>query len=185
MGLRAVALGHAYPPVVEAARRQMLLGANFTRPMPIEIECPEELLSLVHGAEMVKFAKNGSDVTTAAVKLARAHTGRDLVAVCADHPFLSTADWFLGSTPMAAGIRDSGRCCTFKFRYNDLTSLEALFHEHPGQIACVLLEPETTEPPLNGFLHEVQRLCHQQGAVFILDEMITGFRWHIGGAQTH
>jgi glutamate-1-semialdehyde 2,1-aminomutase len=183
MGLRAVTLGHAYPPVVEAAHRQMLLGDNFTRPMPIEIECAEKLLSLIDGAEMVKFAKNGSDVTTAAVKLARAHTGRDLVAVCADHPFHSVDDWFIGSTPMAAGIPQPVRDWTLKFHYNDLPSVQALFHEHPGEIACVLLEPETTEPPVNDFLHEVQRLCRQQGAVFILDEMITGFRWHIGGAQ--
>ena len=87
MGLRAVTLGHAYPPVVEAAYRQMALGDNFTRPSPLEIETADELLSLIPGAEMVKFAKNGSDVTTAAVKLARAHTGRDLVAICAEHPF--------------------------------------------------------------------------------------------------
>jgi glutamate-1-semialdehyde 2,1-aminomutase len=185
MGLRAVTLGHAYPPVVEAAYRQMLLGINFTRPMPIEIECAEQILGLISGAEMVKFAKNGSDANTAAVKLARAYTGRDLVAICSDHPFFSVDDWFIGSTPMAAGIPRAIREGTLKFHYNDLRSLEALFAQHPDQIACVLLEPETTEPPANRFLHEVQRLCHRNGAVFILDEMITGFRWHLGGAQRY
>jgi glutamate-1-semialdehyde 2,1-aminomutase len=185
MGLRAVTLGHAYPPVVEAAHRQMLLGTNFTRPMPIEIECAEQTLRLISGADMVKFAKNGSDVNTAAVKLARAHTGRDLVAVCADHPFFSVDDWFIGSTPMAAGIPQPIRDWTLKFHYNDLASVKKLFAEHPGQIACVFLEPETSEPPANGFLHEVQRICREQGSVFILDEMITGFRWHLGGAQAY
>jgi glutamate-1-semialdehyde 2,1-aminomutase len=183
MGLRAVTLGHAYDPVVEAAYRQMLLGNNFTRPTSIEIECAEEILSLIDGAEMVKFAKNGSDATTAAVKLARAYTGRDLVAVCADHPFFSVDDWFIGSTAMAAGIPKSERKLTVKFHYNDYDGIKSLFEEYPGQIACVILEAEAAEAPTNNFLHEVQHLCKEKGAVLIFDEMITGFRWHIGGAQ--
>jgi glutamate-1-semialdehyde 2,1-aminomutase len=185
MGLRAVTLGHAYKPVVEAAHRQMLLGNNFTRPMPIEIECAEEMLNLIDGAEMVKFAKNGSDVTTAAVKLARAYTGRDLVAVCVDHPFFSVDDWFIGSTAMTAGIPKAMRKLTVKFHYNDIDSVKSLFEEYPEQIACVMLEAETAEAPVNNFLHEVQRLCKENDALFILDEMITGFRWHIGGAQQY
>ena len=104
MGLRAVTLGHAYEPVIEAAYRQMQLGANFTRPARIEVDLAEAMLEVIGGAEMVKFAKNGSDVTTAAVKLARAYTGRDLVAICGDQPFFSTDDWFIGTTPMNAGI---------------------------------------------------------------------------------
>jgi glutamate-1-semialdehyde 2,1-aminomutase len=185
MGLRAVTLGHAYKPVLEAAYRQMLLGTNFTRPMPIEIECAEEMLSLIDGAEMVKFAKNGSDVTTAAVKLARAYTGRDLVAVCADHPFFSVDDWFIGSTAMTAGIPKSMRKLTVKFHYNDIGSIKSLFEEYHGKIACIMLEAETAEAPINSFLHELQHLCKENGALFILDEMITGFRWHIGGAQQY
>ena len=183
MGLRAVTLGHAYPPVVEAAYRQMLLGENFTRPSPLEIDTAEGLLSLIPGAEMVKFAKNGSDVTTAAVKLARACTRRDLVAVCAEHPFFSIDDWFIGSTAMATGIPQPIRNLTVKFHYNDLASVEALFEEHPGELACVILEAETTEPPVNNFLHELQRLCKKNGTLLVLDEMITGFHWHNGGAQ--
>jgi glutamate-1-semialdehyde 2,1-aminomutase len=183
MGIRAVTLGHAYPPVVEAAYRQMLLGNNFTRPATIEVECAEELLGMIDGAEMVKFAKNGSDVTTAAIKLARAYTRRDLVAVCAEHPFFSVDDWFIGSTPMASGIPLPMRNLTVKFHYNDLASIESLFEEHPGEIACVMLEAETTEPPMNNFLHELQRLCKKNGALLIFDEMITGFRLHNGGAQ--
>ena len=183
MGLRAVTLGHAYPPVVEAAYRQMLLGENFTRPSPLEIETAEGLLSLIPGAEMVKFAKNGSDVTTAAVKLARAYTRRDLVAVCAEHPFFSIDDWFIGSTAMATGIPQPIRNLTVKFHYNDLASVETLFEEHPGELACVILEAETIEPPMNNFLHELQRHCKKNGTLLVFDEMITGFRWHNGGAQ--
>jgi len=183
MGLRSVTLGHAYRPVMEAAWQQMQCGNNFTRPTPIEAECAEMLLSLVPGADMVKFAKNGSDVTTAALKLARAYTGRDLVAVCADHPFFSVDDWFIGSTAMAAGIPQMTRQATVKFRYNDLASVEAIFAQHPQQIACLIMEAETTEPPAPGFLQEVKEICHQHGALFILDEIITGFRWHERGAQ--
>jgi glutamate-1-semialdehyde 2,1-aminomutase len=183
MGLRAVTLGHAYKPVVEAAYRQMLLGINFTRPAPIEVECAEKLLSFIDSAEMVKFAKNGSDVTTAAIKLARAYTGRDLVAICADHPFFSVDDWFIGTTPMNAGIPEAIQRLTVKFHYNDLDSVEALFAEHPGQIACLIMEAEKNDPPIDNFLHEARRVCHEQGALFILDEIITGFRHHLGGAQ--
>jgi glutamate-1-semialdehyde 2,1-aminomutase len=183
MGLRAVSLGHAYPPVVEAASREMLLGNNFTRPAVIELECAEMLLGLIEGAETAKFAKNGSDVTTAAIKLARAYTGRDIVAICADHPFFSVDDWYIGTTEMNAGIPEAIRKLTVKFRYNDPVSLAGLFEQYPGKIACVILEAEKEDPPVNGFLQEVQRLCRENGAVFIVDEMITGFRWHIGGAQ--
>jgi len=185
MGLRSVTLGHAYPPVVEAAYRQMCLGTNFTRPSLIEVQCAEELLNVVKGGEMVKFAKNGSDVTTAALKLARAYTGRDMVAICGDHPFFSTDDWFIGSTPMAAGIPRAIKDLTVKFRYNDLQSVQAIFDQYPGKIACIFMEAATTVDPLHNFLHEVQGLCRKEGALFILDEMITGFRWHLGGAQQY
>ena len=183
MGLRAVTLGHAYQSVVKSAAREMANGSNFSRPSPIELECAEELLTLVKGAEMVKFAKNGSDVTSAAVRLSRAYTGRDYVAVCADHPFFSTDDWFIGTTPMAAGIPSCVRDLTLKFRYNDLASVRTLFQQYPGQVACLIMEPEKDVAPCKRFLHEVQRLCREHGAVFILDEMITGFRWHNGGGQ--
>jgi len=184
-GLRAVTLGHAFAPVVEAALRAMRKGTNFVRPASIEVEAAERFLSIVPGAEMVKFAKNGSDVTTAAVKLARAHTGRDLVAICGDHPFFSTDDWFIGTTPMDAGIPRAVSEMTVKFHYNDLASLEALFDRHPGRIACVVMEAATTVEPREGFLQAAIDLAHARGAVFVLDEMITGFRWHLGGAQAH
>ncbi len=183
MGLRAVTLGHAYESVVEAAYLQMKLGANFTRPAPIEVDLAEVMLQVIDGAEMVKFAKNGSDVTTAAVKLARAFSGRDLVAICADHPFFSVDDWFIGTTPVNAGIPDAVTRLTVKFRYNDLQNLRDLFAKYPQQIACVVMEPEAATPPEPGYLQGVKDLCREQGAVLFFDETITGFRWNLGGAQ--
>jgi glutamate-1-semialdehyde 2,1-aminomutase len=183
MGLRAVTLGHGYRPVVEAAYRQMLLGNNFTRPATIELDCAQELLGVIDNADMVKFAKDGSDATSAAVRLARAHTGRDLIARCADQPFFSVDDWFIGDTPMSAGIPKAIRAMTLQFRYNDVESLRLLFERNPRKIACVIMEAATETEPADNFLHSVQALCRKEGAIFILDEMITGFRWHIGGAQ--
>ena len=132
---------------------------------------------------MVKFCKNGSDATNAAVKLARAYTGRNLIAICEDQPFFSIEDWFIGTTPMDAGIPQQVKDLTVKFSYNDLESVKTLFAQYPGQIACVILEAEKYDPPVDGFLHKLKELCHENGVVFILDEMITGYRWHLGGAQ--
>jgi glutamate-1-semialdehyde 2,1-aminomutase len=182
MGNRAVGLGHAYPAVVEAVRRELAMGCNFTRPSPIELECAEQFLRLVD-AEMVKFCKDGSTATTEALRLARAVTGRDLVACCGDHPFFATHDWFIGTSPMNAGIPEAVRKLTLTFRYNDIESVRTLFAAHPGAIAALILEPAKGSDPKNHFLHETKRLCHENGALFILDEMITGFRWHNGGAQ--
>ena len=183
MGLRAVTLGHAYAPVVEAAHRQMLLGENYTRPAAIEVECAEQFLSLIEGYDMVKFGKNGSDATSAAVRLARAYTGRDLIARCGDQPFFSVDDWFIGDTAMSAGIPKAIQDLTLQFRYNNIESLRALFEQNPGRIACVILEAATSVEPEPDFLQSVQELCRSEGAAFILDEMITGFRWHNAGAK--
>jgi glutamate-1-semialdehyde 2,1-aminomutase len=183
MGLRAVTLGHAFEPVLQAAYRQMELGINFNRPTAIEVDLAEAFLGFIEGADMVKFAKNGSDVTTAAVKLARAYTGRGLVAICGDQPFFSTDDWFIGTTEMNAGIPQAIAGMTLKFHYNDLDNLRELFDHNPGQIACVVMEAEAATPPAPGYLNGVKELCEERGAVLIFDEIITGFRWHLGGAQ--
>jgi glutamate-1-semialdehyde 2,1-aminomutase len=184
MGLRSVTLGHAHPAVVAAATQAMSLGVNFTRPAPIEVECAQTLLDLVapEGDRMVKFAKNGSDATTAAVRLARGFTGRDLVALCADQPFFSTDDWFIGSTAMPRGVPKSVQALSVRFRYNDLDSVRELFAEHPGQIACLVMEVENAEPAAPGFLAGVRELCDEHGALLVFDEIITGFRWHMRGA---
>jgi glutamate-1-semialdehyde 2,1-aminomutase len=183
MGLRSVTLGHAYPPVVEAVKESLSLGTNFNRPSELELECAERFLELIDGAEMVKFTKDGSTADTAALKLARAYTGREMVAVCAEHPFFSYDDWFFCTTSMDGGIPASTRDLTVPFRYNDAESLRAVFAAHPGKIAAVFLEPARTEEPASGFLQSVQALCREHGAVLVFDEMITGFRWHLQGAQ--
>lgn len=183
-GLRAVVLGHAHPSVIGAARAQMALGANFVRPARIELDCAEAFLALVPGAEMVKFCKNGSDATTAAVRLARAVTGRKHVAFCSDHPFFSVDDWFIGRTPFNCGIPEEMYESSIGFRYNDLDSLDWRFRRNPDAIACVILEPAKNEEPEAGFLEGVRDLCHAHGALLVFDEMITGFRWHSGGAQS-
>lgn len=183
MGLRAVTLGHAYEPVVRAAQRALTRGTNLGRPTLDELRTAEQFLAFTGAGDMVKFAKNGSDTTSAAVRLARAYTGRPLVAVCQDHPFFSVDDWFMGTTPVRAGIPDTVRQLTVGFRYNDLASAEALFQQYPGQIACLLLEVEKDQAPAPGFLAGLRALCDQKGAVLIFDEIITGFRWHHGGAQ--
>jgi glutamate-1-semialdehyde 2,1-aminomutase len=183
MGLRAVTLGHAHPHVVRAAARQMELGTNFVRPARIEVEYAEAFLETIEGADMVKFCKNGSDATTAAVKLARAVTGRDLVGICADHPFLSTDDWFIGTTPMDAGIPKAVRDLTVTFPYGDLDAARDLFDSYPGAVACLIMEAARDGAPPEGYLQGLKDLCEQRGALFVLDENITGFRWDLGGAQ--
>ncbi|SDO73505.1 glutamate-1-semialdehyde 2,1-aminomutase [Nakamurella panacisegetis] len=184
MGLRAVTLGHAYPQVVKAVTEAIGLGTNFTRPTVLEEAAAQDFLDNVPFADMVKFAKNGSDVTTAALRLARAATGRSLVAV-ADQPFFSVDDWFIGTTGMDAGIPASVTDLTLRFTYNDLESLRALFAGHPDGIAAVFMEAATaTAEPAPGFLQGVRRLCDEHGTVLVFDEMITGFRWAAGGAQS-
>lgn len=183
MALRAVHIGYAEDEIDDAAIAQIRNGNNLTRPSLIELEAAETIVDLIDSVDMVKFTKNGSTSVSAAVKLARAYTGRDLVARCSEHPFFSYDDWFIGSTPLTRGIPKDTIEKTKLFRYNDLASLEALVSGHPGQIACVVLEPVTTEEPRDGFLLKVQELCRREGIVLILDEMITGFRWHLKGAQ--
>jgi glutamate-1-semialdehyde 2,1-aminomutase len=183
MGLRSTTLGYGYKPVLNAVRKQLIQGANFARPSPLEVEFAELLTDIIPCAEMVKFAKNGSTVTTAAVKLARAYTGRDMVAICSCGSFFSYDDWFIGSTPVSRGIPQAIRELTVSFKFNDIKSLEGLFVKYPGKIACIIMEPATEIAPADDFLKKAQFLCKENGAVFILDEMISGFRWHLKGAQ--
>ncbi len=181
MGLRSVSLGHVNREVNRAVRKQMKLGTNFGRPHICEYEFADRLIGLLPNVEMVKFAKNGSTVTTAATKLARAFTGRKYIVSCADHPFFSYDDWFIGTTPTDSGIPQEIKDLTKTFKYNDLASLKALFDQYPDQIACVIMEGITTVEPTAGFLDGVRELCTKNGSVFILDEMITGFRFDMGG----
>ena len=180
-GLRSVALGHAHPRVNAAVAAAIELGTNFTRPASIELDAARALLSVLPGADMVKFAKNGSDATTAAIRLARAATGRDLVAICRDHPFFSVDDWFIGATAMPAGIPPVTRQMTLTFGYGDLDDTRALFEAHPGRIAAVVLEAMTVTDPPAGYFAGLRRLCDEHGVLLVIDEMITGFRLALGG----
>lgn len=185
MALRAVTLGYADPRVNAAAAAEMDKGVNLTRASLTELRAAEALIDLVPSIEMVKFGKNGSNVTTAAVKIARAYTGRRYVCIPRQHPFFSFDDWFIGTTAIKRGVLDARADGTLVFDYNDLASLQAHFDAYPGQIAAVMLEPATALVPKDDFLQRVQQLCRATGAVFILDEMITGFRWHLQGAQAY
>lgn len=182
-GLRAVSLGHAHPRVIEAVRRELGRGSNFVRPSIVEVEAAQRFLATVPTAEMVKFAKNGSDVTTAAVRLARAVTGRPLVAICGDQPFFSTDDWFISTTAMPAGIPDDITELTVTFPYGDLAATEELLSRHDGRVACLILEPAGHQEPPPGYLAGLRKLAHRHGCVLVFDEMISGFRWSEAGAQ--
>lgn len=142
MGLTSISLGHAYEPVLDRVRAELEKGVNFQRPSVIEMETAEKFLSLVPQHDMIKFAKNGSIVTTAAVKLARAFTGRKLVAFPGDHPFYSYDDWFIGTTDCNKGVPNEFSELSVTFKSCDIDSLKQLFNKYPGQIACVICEPE-------------------------------------------
>ncbi len=199
MALRAVTLGYANDEVNQAAFEQMNSGVNLTRASMIELEAAEKIVDLIPSADMVKFAKNGSNVTTAATKIARAYTSKRYICIPKQHPFFSFDDWFIGTTALKRGTLKEYCATTLRFDYNDIDSLKVLFEKYPNDIAAVMLEPATTLIPLgteclgaddcgsNGdhFLKQVQDLCRANNSLFILDEMITGFRWHLNGAQTY
>jgi glutamate-1-semialdehyde 2,1-aminomutase len=182
MGLTSVGLGHAYEPVLEAVRKEIELGVNFQRPSYIELEMAEKFLALVPQHQMIKFAKNGSIVTTAAVKLARAYTNRKLVAFPYDHPFYSYDDWFIGRTLCDRGVPEEFKNLSVTYKADDLNSLKALFEKYPDQIACVISEPEKWNPIPTNYLQDAISFVQSQGAVYILDEMITGFKTDFPGS---
>ena len=189
MGLTSVSLGHAYAPVLEAIKQELEKGVNFQRPSYIEKEMAETFLSLIPQHNRIKFSKNGSTATTAAVKLARAHTGRKLVAFPVDHPFYSYDDWFIGKTACNKGVPEEISDLTVTFKSCDIESLEALFDQYPDQIAAVITEPEkphcancNCSISTAAYLEKAIELTQAKGAVFILDEMVTGFKVDFPGA---
>ena len=203
MALRAINIGYSERDIDNAAIEHIKKGNNLTRPSLVELEAAELLVNTIDSVDMVKFTKNGSTAVSAAVKLSRAHTGRELIARCKQHPFFSYDDWFIGSTSVTKGIPNSTIKLTKFFDYNNIDSLKKLIEKYPNKIACVVLEPATSVCPLNykkcnenclcapytkhreknNFLKNVQKLCNKNNIVFVLDEMITGFRWHLKGAQ--
>ena len=179
-GLLPVILGYCDPDVNAAVIEQLNKGVSFSLPSPLETELAEILVDLIPCAEMVRFGKNGSDATAGAIRAARSYTGRDRVAVCGYHGW---QDWYICSTPRNKGIPEAVKQLTHPFTYNDLSSLERLFQEYPNEFAAVIMEPMNAEEPAPGFLEGVKEIAHKNGAVFILDEIITGFRYALGGAQ--
>ncbi len=180
--LAAVTLGYNDPDITEAVQEQLKEGIIFTLPHPIEMQVAEKIVEMVPCAEMVRFGKNGSDATSGAARVARAYTGRDRVAVCGYHGW---QDWYIGSTARHKGVPKATRELTHQFTYNDIDSLQRIFKEWPDQVAAVIMEPMNTTEPKDGFLHKVAELTRKNGAVFIFDETITGFRFSNGGAQEY
>jgi glutamate-1-semialdehyde 2,1-aminomutase len=208
MALRAVNIGYCEKSISLAAIKQINNGNNLSRPSIIELAAAKKLVKLIKNIDMLKFCKNGSSSVTAAVKLARAYTKKKLILRCSNHPFFSYDDWFIGSTSVKRGVPSEIRRLTKYFKYNDLINLKKIIKKYKSKISCIILEPATTECPnvykknkivqagccgkkvcdrdyrnKNHFLKEVQKICKKEKIVFVLDEMITGFRWSLKGAQ--
>lgn len=180
MGCGPTTLGHNCEEINEAMKRQMEKGILFSLLNPLEVEVAEKLVECIPCAEMVKFSKNGSDVCAAAVRLARAITGRDMIFCYGYHGF---QDWYIGSTDRNAGVPKCVCALTKPFEYNNIDGLEKMFEEYHGQVAAVIMEPVIAEKPKDDFLNKVKALTHKHGALLIFDEMISGFRFRMGGAQ--
>ena len=180
-GLLAISLGYCDPDVNQAVIEQLNQGSIFSLPHRLETEVAEQLIELIPCAEMVRFGKNGTDATSACIRLSRAVTGRERVAVCGYHGW---QDWYIGSTTRHLGVPECVRELTHRFDYNDLDSLKAQLEAHPGEFAAVILEPMNVAWPAPGFLPGLRQLCDEHGALLVFDETITGFRFHLGGAQT-
>lgn len=178
--LAAVTLGYCDEDIDNAVKKQMGSGVTFSISHPIEIEVAEKLCKLIPCAEKVRFAKNGTDATSAAIRVARAYTGRERIAVCGYHGW---QDWYIGSTSRDLGVPKSVINLTHKFNFNDLDSLADLFNQNENEFAAVILEPMSAFYPEDNFLEKVQDLTKEHGALLIFDETVTGFRFSIGGAQ--
>jgi glutamate-1-semialdehyde 2,1-aminomutase/spore coat polysaccharide biosynthesis protein SpsF len=179
-GLLPVVLGYRDPDVAAAVQRQQDSGVSFSLATELEIELAERLVEIIPCAEMVRFGKNGTDATSAAIRIARASTGRDRVAVCGYHGW---QDWYIGSTTRNRGVPEATQALTHTFPFNDLDALQELLESHRGEFAAVILEPMSAEKPRDGYLEAVARLVRDQGAILVFDEVITGFRYALGGAQ--
>ena len=184
MGLTSVLFGHAYEPIIEVIKKELDNGVNFIRPSFIEAEVAELITEQIPSAQMVKFAKNGSNATTSAVKLSRAYTGKNIVLRCIDQPFFSIDDWFIADTDINSGITNDTKSKTKNFKYNDIKSLKNTIDKYRDfGIACVIIEPAATEEPNEGYLQLVKDICEREGIVLIFDEVVSGFRFHPKGAQ--
>lgn len=178
--LGAITLGHGDPEMSAAVVQQLGQGVLFSLPARLEVEVAERIVDCVPCAEKVRFGKNGSDATAGAIRLARAYTGRERVAVCGYHGW---QDWYIGSTSRNLGVPGSTQALTHTVVYNDLASIEKLFGEHPGEFAALIMEPMNFIEPLPGYLADVKSCCHKHGVLLVFDEVVTGFRYAPGTAQ--
>ena len=176
--LAAVTLGYCDADVDQAVQDQMQNGVTFSLPHTLEIELSEKLIDIIPCAEKVRFAKNGTDATSASIRIARAYTGKEHIAVCGYHGW---QDWYIGSTSRDLGVPKAVKALTHKFEYNNIESLERIFQQN--ELACLIMEPMNVEYPQNNFLEKVKELVHNNNALLIFDETITGFRYSLGGAQ--
>ena len=180
--LGPIVLGYQYPAVDEAIMRQLKQGINFSLMHPLEIQLAKLLVEVIPCAEMVRFGKNGADATSAAVKAARHFTGREKIAFCGYH---GCQDWYAASTERDAGIIKALKDYIIPFSYNDIYSLQEVFDKNKDEIAAVIMEPICTIVPEGNFLNDVKELAHKNGALLIFDEVKTGFRFSLGGAQEY
>lgn len=178
--LASITLGYRDPDVTSAVIAQLQDGVIFSLSHPIEMQVAETICEMVPCAEKVRFGKNGSDATAGAIRVARAYTGRDRVAVCGYHGW---QDWYIGSTARSSGVPQAVKDLTHSFPYNNLPAIDELFKKYPGEFAAVILEPMNVFNPAEGYLEELKALSHLNGALLIFDETITGFRFDNGGAQ--
>jgi len=178
--LASITLGYDYPSVNRAVRKQLRYGVSLSLPAKLEAEVSELIVDMVPSAEMVRFGKNGSDATSAAVRLARAFTGRDHIIVCGYHGW---QDWFIGSTSRNKGVPESVSSLTHRFEFNNIESLKKILDSLNNKVAAVIMEPMNSVYPNSRFLNDVQTLTHRAGALLVFDETITGFRYAKGGAQ--
>ena len=178
--LASVTFGYADREIESAVKKQLRNGVTLSLPGKIEAEVAELICELVPSADMVRYGKNGTDATSAAVRLARAYTGRDHVAVCGYHGW---QDWYIGSTTRNRGVPKVVSDLTHSFTYNDIDSFKKLLDSYPNQLAAVIMEPMNSQWPVANFLEKIRELTRKLGIVLIFDETITGFRFAKGGAQ--
>ena len=180
-GLAAVNIGYGDEEICDAVISQVSQGVTVSLAHPIEEEVAQLIIDLVPSAEMVRFGKNGSDATSAAIRVARAHTGRDHVIVCGYHGW---HDWYIGTSPTRnLGVPAGVSALAHPVPFNDLDALEAELIRNPT--AAIIMEVMTVDWPAPGYLEGVRALATKYGALLVFDEMVTGFRFANGGAQEY
>ncbi len=179
MGIGPLSLGYAYNKVDQAVKKQLEDGMTFSLVHPLEVEVAEIIRDTIPNAEMVRYSKTGADVTSAAVRLARAYTNKNKILCCGYHGW---HDWYVSVTARNHGIPESVQAITYTFDYNNIDSLKESIDD---DTAAVILEPVVFQEPRDNFLHKVAEVCKEKGVVLIFDEMWTGFRMALGGAQEY